>query len=134
MVIRSLEDGGPNCKQLEDLRGTASWSRDALYDGDFTSLGAAMIENTAAQAHLHPALISPEAYRVIEIAKEHGAIGWKVNGAGGDGGSITLLCNVDSQVKRTLIREIIQENPLFQNIPISLSRYGLRVWTQRVKT
>ncbi len=33
-----------------------------------------------------------------------------------------------SQVKRTMIREIEQENALLKNIPIYLSRYGLRVW------
>jgi hypothetical protein len=29
-----------------------------------------------------------------------------------------------------MIRDIEQENPLFKNIPIYLSRYGLRVWKQ----
>lgn len=130
MVIMGLENAGPDCQQLEDLRSTASQSRDALYAGDFAALGAAMSENTAAQGRLHPALISPEAKRVIEIAKAHGALGWKVNGAGGDGGSVTILCNDHSQVKRNLIREVEEENPLFQNIPIYLSRFGLRVWIQ----
>jgi D-glycero-alpha-D-manno-heptose-7-phosphate kinase len=88
-----------------------------------------MIENTKAQGRLHSALISPEAAQVIEIAKAHGALGWKVNGAGGDGGSVTLLCNEVSQIKRAMIREIEQTNPLYKNIPIYLSRYGLRVWT-----
>jgi D-glycero-alpha-D-manno-heptose-7-phosphate kinase len=130
MVIRGLENAGPNCQQLEDLRVTAEKSRDALYAGDFAALGAAMIENTAAQTRLHPALVSPEAQRVIDIAREHGAVGWKVNGAGGDGGSVTLLCNDLSQVKRAMLREIEQENALFKNIPIYLSRYGMRVWKQ----
>jgi D-glycero-alpha-D-manno-heptose-7-phosphate kinase len=89
-----------------------------------------MIQNTEAQGRLHPALISPEASRVIEIACDHGALGWKVNGAGGDGGSVTILCDDLSQVKRAMIREIEQENPLFKNIPVYLSRYGLRVWKQ----
>ena len=133
MVIKGLEDAGPDCPQLEDLRSTAPRSRDALYAGDFSTLGAAMIENTEAQGRLHPALISPDAARVIEIAKEHGALGWKVNGAGGDGGSVTLLCGDVSQVKRAMIREIQQENPLFKNIPVYLSRYGLRVWKQECK-
>jgi len=62
-------------------------------------------------------MISAESQRIIEIAKEHGALGWKVNGAGGDGGSITLLCDNHSYNKRTILREIEQENPLFQNIP-----------------
>jgi D-glycero-alpha-D-manno-heptose-7-phosphate kinase len=130
MVIQHLENAGPDCQQLSDLRMTAPKSRDALYATDFGALGNAMTENTEAQKRLHPALISPEAARVIEIAREHGALGWKVNGAGGDGGSVTILCNDISQVKRLMIREIEQENPLFKNIPIYLSRYGLRVWKQ----
>ena len=130
MVIRSLEDAGPDCKQLEDLRKTAASSRDSLYAGDFAALGAAMIENTEAQARLHPAIVSADAARVIEIAKAHGALGWKVNGAGGEGGSLTILCDAAAQVKRAMLRTIEQENPRFKNIPIYLSRYGLRVWKQ----
>jgi D-glycero-alpha-D-manno-heptose-7-phosphate kinase len=132
MVIRSLEDAGPDCKQLEDLRKTAARSRDALYAGDFAALGAAMIENTEAQARLHPAIVSADAARAIEIAKAHGALGWKVNGAGGDGGSLTILCDAAAQVKRAMLRSIEQENPRFKNIPIYLSRYGLCVWKQEV--
>jgi len=130
MVIRGLECAGPTCQQLEDLRGTAPRSRDALYASDFVALGQAMIDNTEAQRHLHPALVSPDSERVIEIARQHGAIGWKVNGAGGEGGSVTLLCGPRSDAKRAMIREIEAENRLFKNIPIYLSRYGLRVWKQ----
>jgi D-glycero-alpha-D-manno-heptose-7-phosphate kinase len=98
--------------------------------GDFELLGAAMTDNTEAQRRLHAELISPEAERIIEIARQHGALGWKVNGAGGDGGSVTILCGENSQVKRSMIREIETENDLFKNIPIYLSRYGVRVWKQ----
>jgi D-glycero-alpha-D-manno-heptose-7-phosphate kinase len=132
MVIRSLENAGPDCPQLEDLRGTAPRSRDALYAGDFTALGEAMIDNTEAQRRLHPALISADAERVIEIACSHGALGWKVNGAGGEGGSVTILCGERSEIKRAMIREIEAESPLFKNIPIYLSRYGLRVWKHKL--
>jgi D-glycero-alpha-D-manno-heptose-7-phosphate kinase len=130
MVIQGLEDAGPDNDHLEALRQTAPRSRDALYAGDFHALGGAMIDNTEAQRQLHPALVSADAQRVIDIAKEHGALGWKVNGAGGDGGSLTLLCGPRSEVKRAMLREIEAENQLFRNIPIYLSRYGLRVWTQ----
>lgn len=129
-VIEQLEDAGPECQQLNDLRATAMPSRDAVYAGDFSALGQAMIANTEAQSRLHPYLISADAARIIEIAREHGALGWKVNGAGGEGGSVTLLCGDHSSVKRSLIREIEAENPLYQNIPIYLSRYGLRIWEQ----
>jgi D-glycero-alpha-D-manno-heptose-7-phosphate kinase len=127
-VIAQLESAGGDCQQLEDLRVTAEHSRDAVYAGDFAALGRAMTANTEAQARLHPELVSQPARRVIEIAKEYGALGWKVNGAGGEGGSITILCSSRSHAKRAMIREIEQENPLFKDIPIYLSRYGLRVW------
>jgi D-glycero-alpha-D-manno-heptose-7-phosphate kinase len=128
MVIRDLENAGPDCPQLRDLRLSAPKSRDAIYMGDFKALGQAMAENTAAQERLHPDLISPDAQKIIAIARAHGALGWKVNGAGGQGGSLTLLSDENSSSKRAMIREIEQENSDFQNIPIYLSRYGLRTW------
>lgn len=128
MVIHNLENAGPDCQQLEDLRQTARKSRDAVYVGDFNTLGAAMRENTEAQARLHPALVNGDICNIIEIAREYGAVGWKVNGAGGEGGSLTLLCNENSSAKRAMIREIEAENALYQHIPVYLSRYGLRTW------
>ena len=41
---------------------------------------------------------------------------------------MTLLTGPESVAKRDLIAAIEQADPLFQNIPIYLSRYGLRVW------
>jgi D-glycero-alpha-D-manno-heptose-7-phosphate kinase len=128
MVIRNLEGAGPECKQLEALRQTAPMARDALYNGDFASLGKAMTANTEAQRQLHPALVGSDAQAVIEIAQAHAALGWKVNGAGGEGGSLTLLCGERSDAKRRMLREIEQAHPGYRNIPTYLSRYGLRVW------
>jgi D-glycero-alpha-D-manno-heptose-7-phosphate kinase len=132
-VIKGLEDAGPDCRELNDLRATAEPSRDAVSAGDFQSLGQAMIQNTEAQRKLHPELISADAAKIIDIAREHGALGWKVNGAGGDGGSVTLLCGDRSSVKRALIREVESENPLYQNIPVYLSRFGLRIWQREAQ-
>jgi len=128
MVIEGLENAGPNCRQIEALRQTAPRSRDALYAGDFAALGQAMIDNTNAQADLHPDLVSADTRRVVEIAQAYGALGWKVNGAGGEGGSLTLLCNDTSHMKRAMIRAITAEDPRFQHIPTYLSRQGLRTW------
>jgi hypothetical protein len=41
---------------------------------------------------------------------------------------LTLLCDESSYRKRALIQAIEGANPLFKNIPIYLSRHGLRVW------
>lgn len=127
-VIAELEHEGATSPRIAGLRRTAERSRDALYAGDFVALGRAMADNTALQRELHPDLISADARALIAIAKEHGALGWKVNGAGGEGGSITLLCGESASARRSLLRMIAQSNPLFQPIPIYLSRFGLRVW------
>jgi D-glycero-alpha-D-manno-heptose-7-phosphate kinase len=132
-VIRDLEDAGPESVELADLRATAAPSRDALYAGDFPALGRAMVANTEAQRRLHPDLISSEAQEIIDIAAAHGALGWKVNGAGGEGGSVTLLSGPISSVKRTMIREIEAANSLYRSIPVYLSRFGLRVWERELR-
>ena len=128
MVIRNLEDTGPEAPALKPLRLTAEKSRDALLAGDFEAFGRVMIENTEAQRNLHPDLIGPAHQRIIDIARESGAIGWKVNGAGGAGGSVTLLSGPSRQARREMLLLIESADPAFRRIPISLSGHGLRVW------
>lgn len=127
-VIAELEGEGHASPRLARLRDMALRSRDALYAADFAALGRTMAENTELQSALHPDLVSPDAWQLIALAREHGALGWKVNGAGGDGGSVALLCGPDASARRGLLSAIPQLNPLFQPIPIALSRHGLRVW------
>jgi D-glycero-alpha-D-manno-heptose-7-phosphate kinase len=131
-VIASLEQAGGGAAPLEALRRAAEQARDAVYGGDFTALGQAMIDNTTAQHMLHPALIGTEARELIALAQEYGAIGWKVNGAGGEGGSVTLLCDTPASQRRSLLRTITEANPLFQPISIYLSPFGVRVWESPV--
>jgi D-glycero-alpha-D-manno-heptose-7-phosphate kinase len=128
MVIEAMEGLGPENRYLQALRTTAPRAREAVLAGDFAALGQAMIDNNQSQRELHAELVSAEADQVIEIARAQGAIGWKVNGAGGDGGSVTLLSGDRSDVKRAMIREIESQNPHFQHLPISLCRQGLQVW------
>lgn len=127
-VIKELEGAGSECAKIEALRKPPQDGKDALYEGDLEAFGRAMIENTERQAELHPFLVSPVAQKVIEIARKHDALGWKVNGAGGDGGSITILGGSSSSVRRTMIREIEEIDDVVQHIPVYLSRMGLRVW------
>lgn len=127
-VIAELEGAGPDNAKLNALRATAGKSRDAVYAGDFAGLGQAMVENTDAQAQLHEELVGADAQVIIDCAREHGALGWKVNGAGGDGGSLTLLTGSLSHRRRELIRAVCDLNPRFQPLPIYLSRQGLRLW------
>jgi D-glycero-alpha-D-manno-heptose-7-phosphate kinase len=87
-----------------------------------------MTANTEMQGRLHPDLVSKEAQTAIDVAAADGAAGWKVNGAGGEGGSVTLLCGPDMTVKHRLLRDLREADPLFQIVPTRLSRHGLRVW------
>jgi len=128
MVIREMESEGPESPRLKRLRTPAGKAKDALYAGDFEAFGRSMIENTDAQENLHPALVGVHHHRIIEIGKAHGAIGWKVNGAGGTGGSVTLLSGPDRTRKRAMLQAIEAENPKYRGIPIYLSRFGLRRW------
>ena len=90
-VIEDLERRGQGV--FSRLREAAVAARDAVLARDLDAFGRAMIANTEAQRALHPELVGVDARRVIEIAAAEGAVGWKINGAGGDGGSITILSN-----------------------------------------
>jgi len=128
MVIRRLEDAGPDAPQLQRLRAIADQSRDALCAADLTAFGRCMIQNTEAQRDLHPELVGAAHQQVIDIAREHGALGWKVNGAGGEGGSITLLSGAVRGAQRSMLRAIEATNPRFRSVPIRFSSSGLCVW------
>ena len=51
---------------------------------------------------------------------------------GGERGSVTILTSTDRAAKRALVRDIEAAGPTFRNIPIYLSRVGLRRWESRV--
>jgi D-glycero-alpha-D-manno-heptose-7-phosphate kinase len=110
--------------RLEALRRCGARAADALAAADWDALGRIMIENTEAQNALHPSLVSTDARRVIALTREHGALGWKVNGAGGDGGSMTVLCGTRG-TSRDAIVAAIDTMPGISTIPIRLSARGV---------
>jgi D-glycero-alpha-D-manno-heptose-7-phosphate kinase len=93
-----------------------------------------MTANTEAQAALHPALVSEDAQRLIALARAYGCLGWKVNGAGGEGGSLTLLAGASAPGRRALIRAIGNSGTGWRVIPTYLARQGLRVWETEATT
>lgn len=119
-VIRSLRDG--TNLALDSLRRAATEARDALLNGDLDAFGAALVANTEAQQRLHPSLVGPDARRLIELAASSGALGWKVNGAGGEGGTIAVLLG-DSHVaaRSTMVDRLCDVSPSARVIPIRLA-------------
>ncbi|KAA3663896.1 MAG: GHMP kinase [Chloroflexi bacterium] len=124
-VIAALEDAGADEPRLEGLRETAVSAQTALLAGDFTALGQSFIKNTEAQRALHPALINPVAQQIIDLANSHHAAGWKVNGAGGRGGSVALLMDGAAQNQRRLMDALVGLDDC-QLIKPRLAREGLR--------
>lgn len=93
----------PSAQQLLDpLRAAAAAAVTALSIGDLVAYGQALQANTRAQQALHPALVCHDAAQIIDFARDAGAWGWKVNGAGGDGGSVSILWQDGDAAQRAL--------------------------------
>jgi D-glycero-alpha-D-manno-heptose-7-phosphate kinase len=125
-VIEKLGADASENAWFHSLRRLAGEAKNALFAGDFPGLGRIMNENTAIQRCLHKDLVSELLEDVISICGDFGALGCKVNGAGGDGGTVTVLTDRDMAKKRLLIKTLNEKG--YQIIPISLARHGIRVW------
>jgi D-glycero-alpha-D-manno-heptose-7-phosphate kinase len=108
------------------LRAAATAARDAVLARDLQAFGQTMIDNTEAQRSLHPALVGADAGTVIEMAAAHRALGWKVNGAGGDGGSVTVL-TATSRSKHAFEQRVVAADRDYQVLPVHISSVGLEV-------
>jgi D-glycero-alpha-D-manno-heptose-7-phosphate kinase len=123
-VIERLEAG--NKCPLDRLRAAADAACHAVAAQDVAAFGRAMTANTAAQAELHPELVGADARAVIDTARHGGALGWKVNGAGGDGGSVTLLSST-SAAKSVLEQRVAALDSRYRVLYLLASAEGLIV-------
>lgn len=133
-VIAELEKEGPLRARLDEMSRLAEEARGRLLGGDLDGYGRVMTENNECQRGLAAELVSPEADAVIHIARKHGASGWKVNGAGGRGGSLTILAGADEDAARAMDREIEAMGGGIRTLPISLSATGLAVREEGVRS
>ncbi len=108
------------------LRDAAVAARDAVLARDLDAFGQAMIANTEAQGSLHPGIVGVDARRVMELAAARGAVGWKVNGAGGAGGSVTIL-SATRKTKEALERGVAALDTRYRVLPVHVSTVGLEV-------
>lgn len=111
---------------FESLRSAAEAARRAVVAQDLAALGRAMVANTDAQRRLHPSLVGLDAANVIGAARAHGAIGWKVNGAGGEGGSVTLL-SATADGKQALDAAVVGLDARYEVLPVHLCPDGVQV-------
>jgi len=128
-VIANLGADAGRDPRINGLRKLAAEARDAVLSGDLKGLGDIMNRSINLQRALHPHLVCEKFEEIIDIANSFAACGCKVNGAGGDGGSITILGDGDAKKKRELIHTLEEKD--YHLIPVALSPEGLRVWQTR---
>ncbi len=127
-VIASLDQQGSGRRAaLDDLRAAAAAAREAVEAEDLAALGAAMRANTEAQRRLHPSLVGADAQRVIAAVAARGALGWKVNGAGGEGGSLAVLCPPGAGERADIESAIARASTTCRVLPTSMALAGLQV-------
>jgi len=129
-VIALLEKGGGASGHIEKMKAMAEEARNHLMKGDLESYGEAMIHNNECQRALSPGLVSETADRVISTARRHGASGWKVNGAGGRGGSLAVLASADDSLRRKMLRKIQDLGFGIRTLAAFLSVTGFTAWEE----
>ncbi|WCO68548.1 hypothetical protein PO878_07380 [Iamia majanohamensis] len=108
VVIEAAEAGDAEVlAALAELRGLAALARRHLAAGDLAGWGTVLTAATQEQARLHPALVGDDARGVMDLGAAHGARGAKVNGAGGAGGTVTLVGPEDPTARLALERALV---------------------------
>lgn len=77
-------------ERLAPLRALVPEVRSAVVAGDIDHFGNLMTKSTLLQADLHPDVFSSGFRDAVALLGDH-CVGYKLNGAGGFGGSISLL-------------------------------------------
>jgi len=123
-VIADYQAGRPQAVEaMETLRQTPRLAAAALYRGDLEEFAEVMNRNNAAQKSLHPEIATPQSEEMEEKARQVGATGFKINGAGG-GGSLSILCATD---RRREVETALKESG-YQLLSFHFDWEGLRAW------
>lgn len=127
MVIKSLERKSSKGQEvLERLSENARNAKTALLLGDLFQFAQCLNVNTMLQEQLHSKLVSRSVKEIMKIAYNYGAIAGKVNGAGGDGGSVTILFSGDRSKKRKCIEKL--EELGYKYLYTPFCDHGVRTW------
>ena len=123
-VIDSYRKGDKSTlKSLEIMKNCAHKMKEVINADSLNLIGEVMNKNWEAQKNLHPFMVNPTIIKLEQIAEKFGAIGFKLNGAGG-GGSATILSALGSENK---LKTIIKEAG-FHELPVKLNFEGVKTW------
>ncbi|MFX0042870.1 MAG: hypothetical protein ACFE8L_08150 [Candidatus Hodarchaeota archaeon] len=123
-VIKNYKKGDNNTiSSFNTLKECAYEMKAAIKSDDFEHIGEIMNRNWEAQKSLHESMTNLTIDKAERLAKENGALGFKLNGAGG-GGSATILARVGDE---NLIKKKLIENG-FKLLPVKLNFKGVQTW------
>lgn len=129
-VIRAFLtcDGVEHDRVRRASRDLAALAREAashLAAGDVGGWADVLTRSTEAQARMHPNLVGRDHHRAIQVAEATGAIGWKVNGAGGAGGSLSIVAPPSD--RPALERALHDADPTWQILDLRPTSSGVTV-------
>ncbi|MFX1409641.1 MAG: hypothetical protein ACFFA6_04765 [Promethearchaeota archaeon] len=123
-VIENFKKGDEKTlKALDIIKSCAYEMKKALHSDNLSYMGEIMNKNWEAQKILHNLMTNSIINKAEKVAKENGAIGFKLNGAGG-GGSTTILSGLGCEYK---IKKKLIENG-FKLLPTKLNFKGVQTW------
>jgi D-glycero-alpha-D-manno-heptose-7-phosphate kinase len=105
---------------LRELKGLAYAARDELLKGNLDAIGAMLDYSWGLKKKLASKISNSGIDELYNLAKNSGALGGKITGAGG-GGFLLLYCPHD---KRNKVRGALKN---FQELPFRLERDGAKV-------
>jgi D-glycero-alpha-D-manno-heptose-7-phosphate kinase len=101
---------GPAVEALHQVKETAALMKEALLCGDLEHFGRLLDDGWQAKKRVSHRISNPRIDRLYDVAREHGALGGKITGAGG-GGFLLLYSEPACQndVRSAMQREGVQE-------------------------
>jgi D-glycero-alpha-D-manno-heptose-7-phosphate kinase len=101
---------GGALEALHEVKALGIHMRAALQAGDLREMGTLLHEGWQAKRRISTKISTPHIDELYALAREHGALGGKITGAGG-GGFLLLYCEPDFQpdVRRVMRGHDIQE-------------------------
>lgn len=114
---------GQNLEALDATRQLALEMKNALLRGRLDDLGALLHRGWEAKRKFASQISSPEIEKMYEVARQHGALGGKVLGAGG-GGFMLLFCEFERK------HEVAREAERLGGRPsgVTFESDGLQTW------
>lgn len=102
------------------IKELAHRTRDAISNGEYDEIGTILDENWELKKELADGITTPAIDEMYRMAKEGGALGGKISGAGG-GGFLLCYCRRDAQDgMRTALAD-------YREMPFMLDPFGSRV-------